>query len=429
MYGLGERFTPFVKNGQSVESWNEDGGTSSDQAYKNIPFYLTQPGYGVLVNHPGTGLLRGRHRARRAGAVQRARRGAGVFRHLRPEPQGSPGQVPRADRRAGPAAGLVIRVVALHLLHDELRREDRHRLYRRHGRAGHPPARLPLRLLLDEGVPLVRPRVGPRTSFPIPRAMLARIKEHGPANLRLDQPLYRPTLRHVRRGKGEGLPAQERPTATCGSGTGGRRAWRSSISPTRRPASGTRPSCGALLDMGVDCFKTDFGERIPTDVRLLRRLRPPADAQLLHATLQRDSFRLLEEKLGRGRGRGLRALARRPADRNIPCTGAATRRRPSTPWPRACAAGSRWASPASGSGATTSAVSRTRPTPALYKRWVAFGLLSSHWRLHGKRAYNVPWLYDEESVDVLRLFTKLKCRLMPYHLRRGRRGLADGSSR
>jgi alpha-D-xyloside xylohydrolase len=26
----------------------------------------------------------------------------------------------------------------------------------------------------------------------------------------------------------------------------------------------------------------------------------------------------------------------------------------------------------------------------------------------------VPWLFDEEAVDVLRFFTKLKCRLMPY---------------
>jgi alpha-D-xyloside xylohydrolase len=26
----------------------------------------------------------------------------------------------------------------------------------------------------------------------------------------------------------------------------------------------------------------------------------------------------------------------------------------------------------------------------------------------------VPWLYDDEAVDVLRFFTKLKCRLMPY---------------
>ncbi|HET9221460.1 MAG TPA: hypothetical protein VFO07_03095, partial [Roseiflexaceae bacterium] len=37
VYGLGERFTPFVKNGQVVDIWNEDGGTSSEQAYKNVP--------------------------------------------------------------------------------------------------------------------------------------------------------------------------------------------------------------------------------------------------------------------------------------------------------------------------------------------------------------------------------------------------------
>jgi alpha-D-xyloside xylohydrolase len=53
VYGLGERFTPFVKNGQAVDIWNEDGGTSSEQAYKNIPFYMTSGGYGVLVNNPG----------------------------------------------------------------------------------------------------------------------------------------------------------------------------------------------------------------------------------------------------------------------------------------------------------------------------------------------------------------------------------------
>ena len=50
----------------------------------------------------------------------------------------------------------------------------------------------------------------------------------------------------------------------------------------------------------------------------------------------------------------------------------------------------------------------------LYKRWAAFGLLSSHSRLHGSRSYRVPWMYDDEAVDVLRFFTKLKSRLMPY---------------
>ncbi len=52
--------------------------------------------------------------------------------------------------------------------------------------------------------------------------------------------------------------------------------------------------------------------------------------------------------------------------------------------------------------------------PAVYKRWIAFGLLSSHSRLHGNSSYRVPWLYDDEAVDVLRQFTQLKCRLMPY---------------
>jgi alpha-D-xyloside xylohydrolase len=50
----------------------------------------------------------------------------------------------------------------------------------------------------------------------------------------------------------------------------------------------------------------------------------------------------------------------------------------------------------------------------VYKRWCAFGLLSSHSRLHGAGSYRVPWLFDEEAVDVLRFFTNLKCRLMPY---------------
>lgn len=38
VYGLGERFGPLVKNGQVVDIWNADGGTSSEQAYKNVPF-------------------------------------------------------------------------------------------------------------------------------------------------------------------------------------------------------------------------------------------------------------------------------------------------------------------------------------------------------------------------------------------------------
>ena len=56
------------------------------------------------------------------------------------------------------------------------------------------------------------------------------------------------------------------------------------------------------------------------------------------------------------------------------------------------------------------------PDPTLYKRWIQWGLLASHSRLHGSTQYRVPWEVEpdsEESSDVLRKFVKLKHRLMP----------------
>jgi alpha-D-xyloside xylohydrolase len=55
-----------------------------------------------------------------------------------------------------------------------------------------------------------------------------------------------------------------------------------------------------------------------------------------------------------------------------------------------------------------------RPDPAVFKRWIPFGLLCTHSRLHGSDSYRVPWLFDDESVEVLRRFTRLKAQLMPY---------------
>ena len=51
IYGLGERFAAFTRNGQSIDIWNEDGGTASQISYKNIPFYVTSKHYGVFVDH------------------------------------------------------------------------------------------------------------------------------------------------------------------------------------------------------------------------------------------------------------------------------------------------------------------------------------------------------------------------------------------
>jgi alpha-D-xyloside xylohydrolase len=40
-----------------VGLWNEDGGTSSEWSYKNVPFYLTNRGYGFFINHSADQLV------------------------------------------------------------------------------------------------------------------------------------------------------------------------------------------------------------------------------------------------------------------------------------------------------------------------------------------------------------------------------------
>lgn len=52
IYGLGERFGTYVKNGQVVGMFNDDHATHSTITYKNVPFYLSSRGFGVFMNHP-----------------------------------------------------------------------------------------------------------------------------------------------------------------------------------------------------------------------------------------------------------------------------------------------------------------------------------------------------------------------------------------
>jgi alpha-D-xyloside xylohydrolase len=50
-FGLGEKFTGFDKRGQRVVMWNYDAfSAESERAYKNVPFYVSSRGYGVLVD-------------------------------------------------------------------------------------------------------------------------------------------------------------------------------------------------------------------------------------------------------------------------------------------------------------------------------------------------------------------------------------------
>ena len=72
------------------------------------------------------------------------------------------------------------------------------------------------------------------------------------------------------------------------------------------------------------------------------------------------------------------------------------------------------------------------PDAAVFKRWVPFGMLSSHSRFHGSDSYRVPWLFDddesspESAVSVTRRFARLKNRLAPYLVAAGREAAATG---
>ena len=208
VYGLGERFGALVKNGQAVDIWNADGGTSSEQAYKNVPFYLTNAGYGVFVNHPGRS--RSRSPPRRcpgSSSAWPASHWSTWSSTARPRRRSCSKYTGLTGRPALPPL-MVVRAVAEHLVHHLLRRDDRHRLRRRHGRARPAVVGVPFRLLLDARVPLVRLHLG-RPDLPRPSRHARPAQGQGAADLRLDQPLHRPALAVVRRRGGQRLPAAQ----------------------------------------------------------------------------------------------------------------------------------------------------------------------------------------------------------------------------
>jgi alpha-D-xyloside xylohydrolase len=169
----------------------------------------------------------------------------------------------------------------------------------------------------------------------------------------------------------------------------------------------------ALCEMGVDCFKTDFGERIPTDVVYYNGADPIKMHNYYTYLYNKTVFDVLKEYYGENKA-CLFARSATAGGQQFPVH-----------WGGDCSA--EYSSMAetirgglslsiSGFGFFSHDISgfEATATPDIYKRWCAFGLLSSHSRLHGNSSYRVPWLFDEEACDVLRFFTKLKGKLMPY---------------
>ena len=85
-----------------------------------------------------------------------------------------------------------------------------------------------------------------------------------------------------------------------GSGISGRLEWESWTSPIQRRAAGTQDKLRTLLAMGVDCFKTDFGERIPLDVVYYDGSDPAKMHNYYSYLFNKVVFDLLKEVKGDG---------------------------------------------------------------------------------------------------------------------------------
>ncbi len=412
VYGMGERFTPFVKNGQSVDIWNADGGTSTEQSYKNIPFYLTNKGYGVLVNHP--------ERVSFEVATEMVTRtefsveGGYLDYFLINGPTMKEVLMRYTDLTGKPSLPAPW-TFGLWLSTSFTTNYDEETVMSF------------VDGMLNRGIPLRTFHfdcfwmkefhwsdfVWDSRVFPDPRGMLERIKAKGlnicvwinsyigQESCLFDEGMEKGYF--IKRSNGQ--------------------VWQWDMwQPGMAIVDFTNPAAWKwfqdkleiLLDMGVDCFKTDFGERIPSkDVVYFDGSNPEKMHNYYTYLYNKCVYELLERKRGKGQA-VLFARSATVGGQKFPVH-----------WGGDC-----WSDYESMEESLRGGLSllmsgfgfwahdiggfESTSTADVYKRWVAFGLLSSHSRLHGSSSYRVPWAYDEEAVDVVRFFTRLKARLMPY---------------
>lgn len=411
IYGLGERFTPFVKNGQSVSIWNEDGGTSTEQSYKNIPFYLSNKGYGVFVNH--TDKVEFEVATEQVAKVGFSVKGENLDYFLINGPSMKEVLVRYTDLTGKPAMlpqwtfglwlstsfttdydektvmsfidGMQERGIPLSVFHfdccwmKEFHWTD---------------------FIWDERV------------FPDPKGMLRRIKEKGVkicvwinSYIGQESALFDEGMK-----KGYFL---KRPNGDV---------WQWDMwQPGLAIVDFTNPEATRwyqeklemLLDMGVDCFKTDFGERIPTDAVYYNH----ADAEKMHNfytyLYNKAVFEVLEKKRGKAEA-VLFARSATVGGQKFPVHWGGDCWSDYESMEESLRGGLSLTSSGFGYWSHDIGGFESQSTPDVYKRWAAFGLLSTHSRLHGSTSYRVPWVYDEEAVDTVRFFTKLKLELLPY---------------
>ncbi len=411
VYGLGERFTPFVKNGQVVDLWNLDGGTSSEQAYKNVPFYLTNHGYGVFVNHPEK--VSFEIASEKVERLQFSVPGEYLdyFMIYGPSPKEVLARYTAlTGRPALPPAwsfglwlttsfttnydeatvtsfiqGMAERDLPLHVFHfDCFWMREFHWCDFQWDRRVFPDPPEMLKRLKARGLRIcvwINPYIAQQS------ALFDEGAERGYLLRRADGSVWQTD----RWQAGMGIVDFTNPAA---------RRWFSD-------------KLRALVNMGVDCFKTDFGEEIPTDVVYFDGSDPLRMHNFYPYLYNQTVFQMLEEKLGNGHA-VVFARSATAGCQQFPVHWGGDSTASFESMAETLRGGLSLGLSGFGFWSHDIGGFEQTATPDLYKRWCAFGLLSSHSRLHGSQSYRVPWLFDEEAVEVLRYFTKLKCRLMPY---------------
>lgn len=411
VYGFGEKFTPFVKNGQTVEMWNSDGGTGSAQSYKCVPFYLSDRGYGVFVNTSGyvsfeaaSDSVSGVSFTVPGESLEYYVIGGGspsaaVMNYTKLT--GRPPLVPEYS------FGLWLSTSFTTDYSEETINSFINGMAERD---------IPLQVFHFDCFWMREFRwcdfEWDRRQFPDPEAMLKRLRERGLAVCVWINPYIAqlsPLFDEAHDG-GYLVKTRDGGVFQCD-------LWQPGLAIVdfTNPAARDwyKSKLRKLLDMDVTNLKTDFGERIPTDA-VYHDGSDPTDMHNYYTYLYNKTvYELLCEYYGDGKA-CLFARSATTGSQKFPVH-----------WGGDCTA--EYVSMAEtlrgglslglcGFGYYSHDISGFEATasPDVYKRWAAFGLLSSHSRLHGSSSYRVPWLFDEESVDVLRFFTKLKGRLMPY---------------
>ncbi len=419
IYGLGERFAALCRNGQAVDMWNSDCGTCSDKGYKDVPFFLSSRGYGVLVNSSGRVSFEiGTEQVTRSQFAVPGEELDYLFIYG-PEPKrvlSTLGAL--SGRPAMPPAwsfglwlttsfttdydeptvmsfldGMRERELPLHVFHfDCFWMKGHHWCNFEWDPDVFPDPEAMLSRLHQRKIRVcvwINPYIGERSH------LFAEGRDHGYLLMQPNGNVYQ----RDRWQAGMAYVDFTNPDAT---------RW-------------FQEKLRKLLRMGVDCFKTDFGEEIPTDVVYSDGSDPERMHNYYTYLYNKAVFDLLLEE--RGSGEAL-VFAR---------SATATCQMFPVHWGGDCYGTyeSMAESLRGGLSLTMSGFAfwshdiggfESKASPGVYKRWVAFGLLSSHSRLHGSTSYRVPWLYDDEAVEVLRKFTQLKCRLMPYLMRVAREG-------